>query len=130
MQQISFDEFKLTSLLGKTMERLQLFQNLVLLAASDGKFTEEEVQALAVRAEDWNISDEEFQSILVGLETGEVDMHLPEKRESRFELLSEMVRVMAADGDLAEVEKHLCATAAVRMDISIQEFEELVNSLL
>lgn len=112
------------------MERLQLFQNLVLLAASDGKFTEEEVQALAVRAEDWNISDDEFQSILVGLETGEVDLHLPQKKEDRFELLSEMVRVMAADGDLAEVEKHLCATVAVRMDISTQEFEELVNSLL
>lgn len=112
------------------MDHLNLFQNLVFLAASDGKFTDEEVRALAVRAENWNISNEDFNSIIVGLQSGDVEMHLPEEREKRIELLSEMVRVMAADGELAEVEKHLCATAAVKMDLSNQDFEAILNALL
>ncbi len=112
------------------MEKYHLFQNLVVLAASDGKFTDEEIQALAIRAEQWNISNDDFNSILVGLQSGDVDLVLPENHEACVELLSEMVRVMAADGELAEIEKELCATAAVKMHISSTEFESILNSLL
>ena len=112
------------------MDRYQLFQNLVFLAASDGKFTDEEIQALAVRAEAWNISNDDFDSIIIGLQSGDVEMHLPEEKEAREELLAEMVRIMAADGELAEIEKHLCATAAAKMDFTMQEFEQLLSSLI
>ena len=57
-------------------------------------------------------------------------MVLPEARDSRIELLSEMVRVMAADGELAQIEKELCATAAAKMDFTMQEFEQILSSLL
>ena len=109
------------------MDRLQLFQNLVIMAASDGKFAEEEIQALAVRAENWNISNEDFESILIGVRAGEVDLQLPESRAGRYELLGEMIRLMAADGELAEVEKHLCATVAVKMDISNEEIDAIIR---
>ena len=112
------------------MDRFILFQNLVFLAASDGKFTDEEIQALAVRAEAWNISDDDFDSIIVGLQSGDVEIQLPNNRESKVELLSEMIRIMAADGELAEIEKHLCATAAANMEFSMKEFEQLLSSLL
>ena len=111
------------------MDRLQLFQNLVVLAASDGKFTEEEIQALVVRAEDWQIPNEEFETILVGIQSGDVDLHLPDTHDGRVELLSEMIRVMAADGSMAEVEKQLCATAAVKMDISNDELDQIIRSI-
>ena len=113
-----------------SMDKYNLFQNLVFLAASDGKFTDEEIQALAVRAENWNISNEDFDSIIVGLQTSEVEMVLPKEKDARVELLTEMVRVMAADGELAEIEKELCATAAARMDFTMQEFEQILSSLL
>ncbi len=112
------------------MDKLNLFQNLVFMAASDGKFTDEEIQALAVRAESWNISNDDFDSIIVGLQSGDVDMILPETREQKTELLSEMVKIMAADGELAEVEKQLCATAAAKMDFTMQEFEQILSSLI
>ena len=112
------------------MEKYQLFHNLVVLAASDGKFTDEEVQALAIRAEQWNISNDDFNSIIVGLQTGDVDLVLPESHDGCVELISEMVRVMAADGELAEIEKELCATAAAKMQISSGEFESILNALL
>ena len=112
------------------MDRYNLFQNLVVLAASDGKFTDEEVQALAIRAEQWDISNDDFNSIVVGLQSGDVDLVLPETHEKCVELISEMVRVMAADGELAEIEKELCATAAAKMEINSQEFETILSSLL
>ena len=112
------------------MEKLELFQNLVVLAASDGKFTDEEVEALAVRAERWNISPVDFNSILVGLQSGDIDLILPEGHQARIELITEMIRVMAADGELAEIEKELCATAAAKMEIDGKQFESILNSLI
>ena len=112
------------------MDHLELFHNLVNLAAADNKITEEELEFLAVRAEDWGIPDEEMETALAGISTGEARIELPESRRERSELLSEMIRMMAADGELAEVEKRLCATASARMNFSTLEFEAILASVL
>ncbi len=112
------------------MERLTLFHNLVNLAAADNKFTEEELEFLAVRAENWGISDDEFETAIAGLTTGIAQIHLPTAKRDRVELLREMIRLMAADGELAEVERRLCATASAKMDFTTHEFEEILDSIL
>ena len=91
------------------MEKVELFRNLVNLAAADQKFTEEEVQFLAERAERWEISNDEFETTLAGIAEGGLDLQLPEDRPDRIELLKEMIRLMAADGEIADMEKHLCS---------------------
>lgn len=110
------------------MDRQQLFVNLVNLAAIDGKFSEEEVQFLVNRAEMWNIPSDEFETALAGLET-EIQLKLPEEKAQRIELLKEMVRLMASDGELAETEKSLCAAASASMEITSEEFSAIVDSL-
>ncbi len=112
------------------MSNLQLFQNLVNLAAVDGKFREEEIEMLARRAERWNISDEEFETALAGISTGSIEIILPEGQSERITLLKEMVRLMAVDGELSEEEKRLCATASVRMGFSAHEFNAMVDQIL
>ena len=52
---------------GTIMDYLQLFNNLVNLAAIDGKFTDEEVHILAERAHVWNISSDEFETAMAGI---------------------------------------------------------------
>ncbi len=111
------------------MDKLQLFINLVNLAAVDGKFTEEEIQFLVARAELWNIPNDEFETALAGLQN-EIQIKLPDEKSDRIEMLKEMIRLMAADGELAETERGLCAAASASMEISSAEFAVIVDSLI
>ena len=112
------------------MSKIELFNNLILLAAADGRFTEEEVTFLAQKAEAWDVSPDEVESALAGASTGEAEIIVPEGHEERVELLREMIRLMAVDGHLAEVEKRLCATASAAMDFTELEFDQVFQSVL
>lgn len=112
------------------MEKQNLFANLVNLAAADNKFTEEEIRFLVDRANRWGISNDEFETIMAGIAEGGIELTIPESEASRVELLKEMVRLMAADGELAAVEKSLCARVASRMDFSKNEFKSIVDELV
>lgn len=112
------------------MSKIELFNNLVLLASADGRFTQEEVTFLAMKAEKWNISSDDVESALAGASTGEAEIVVPETHEEKVELLREMILLMAVDGHLAEVEKRICATASAAMDFSSAEFDEILQSVL
>ncbi len=112
------------------MDRIELFHNLVNLAAVDGKFTDEEIHFLAQRAELWNISEDEFETAMAGLSTGNLEVKVPEIHEEKVELMKEMLRLVAVDGELAEQEKRLCAIASARMDFTSQQFEEILDSVI
>lgn len=112
------------------MDKLELFRNLVNLAAADKKFTEEEVLFLAERAERWEIPQDEFETTIAGIAEGGLDLNLPENHDDRVELMKEMIRLMAADGDIAEMERHLCALASSKMDFTGKQFEEILQSVI
>ncbi len=112
------------------MDKQKLFHNLVQLAAIDGKFTEEEIQLLVARAEEWNIPTEEFETSLASLGHGEIELEIPESKEDRLHMMREMILVMAVDGELAEAEKRLCATASAGMQLTSEEFAGVVESLV
>lgn len=112
------------------MDKYDLFANLMALAGADGKFTQEEVNFLMVRAEDWGIEPEDVESILANAMNGQIEMMIPETREERVEMLREMIHLMAVDGELAEAEKRVCATLSAAMDFSTREFNQIVDSLI
>lgn len=112
------------------LSKVELFYNLVLLASADGRFTEEEVAYLAQKAEHWDIPSDEVEAALAGASTGEAELIIPEGREDRLQLLREMIRLMAADGHLADVEKRICATASAAMDFNGIEFDNILQSVL
>lgn len=111
-------------------KNLTLFHNLVNLAAADCRFTDEELEFLAERAERWGISSDEFETAIAGISTGVAQIELPESKRERTLLLQEMIRLMAADGELAEIEKRLCAVASAKMDFSTAEFQLLLDSVI
>jgi hypothetical protein len=41
-----------------------------------------------------------------------------------------MIRLMAVDGQLAAMEKQLCATASAKMDFSTNEFKAILDKVL
>ena len=112
------------------MDKLETFHNLVNLAAVDNKFTDEEVEFLARRANEWNISNDEFETALAGITEGQLEVTIPEGFEERILLLKEMIRLMAVDGELAEMEKRLCAHASGRMDLTTQQFGQVLDEVI
>lgn len=111
-------------------DRTQLFHNLVNLAAADQKFTEEEIAFLIDRANKWGIPSDEFETALVGLSTGEIQLEVPKDYDERVLLMKEMIRLMAADGEMAEMEKGLCARASAKMDFNTIQFGELLDEVI
>ena len=112
------------------MSQVEMFNNLVLLASADGRFTEEEVKFLVQKAESWNISADEVESALAGASTGEAEIVVPTGEQARREMLKEMIRLMAVDGHLAEEEKRICAMASAAMELNTIEFDEIIQSIL
>ena len=112
------------------MNHLELFQGLVHLAAADGKFTEEEIQFLAERAEQWDIPQGEFETALAGISSGHLEFKVPEPYEDRVSMMKEFLRLIASDGELAEIEKQVCSIVAGKMDFSSNEFQQILASVL
>ena len=112
------------------MEPVDLFKNLVVMAAADRSFTSEEIQYLTMRAHKIGLSDEEFRTAMDFAMSGEGSIDLPESESDRKELLTGLIKVMAADGDLAEVEKEMFAVAAANMDITAEDLNALIDSLV
>lgn len=109
---------------------MDLFTNLMALASADGKFTQEEISFLMVRAEDWGISQEEVEVVLSATQAGETEMTIPDSDEDRIDMLQQMIYLMAVDGELAESEKRICATVSAAMNFSAADFNKIVDSLL
>lgn len=112
------------------MDPVQLFHNLINLAAVDQKFANEEIDYLIDVANRHNIPSEEFETALQGIREGVIEVKLPEGHEDRVKLMKEMIQLMAVDGELNEMEKRLCATASARMDFTSPQFDELLNEVL
>ncbi len=114
---------------NQVMDRLELFRNLMVMAASDGKFTEDEIRVLGNRASRWGITDAEFTATLKYSVEPTSHLTVPEDPEQRRAMMCEMIRIMASDGELADIEKQLFAIAAAEMDIPNEELERLLDEL-
>jgi uncharacterized tellurite resistance protein B-like protein len=112
------------------MERFEIFKDLMIMAAADRKFSDEEVEFLTLRASRWGLTDRQFEEALRIAASGEAELAIPETPDERTNLLRELLQVMAADGELAPVEKQLFADAAARMEISQAELNEIIDGLL
>lgn len=109
------------------MSKLDLFNNLMILAASDG-FAREEIEYLAGRSHVWGISAEDVEAAIVGARDGEI--RLPESTQDREETLREMIKLMAADGKLSKIETRICAIASANMEFTTEQFDQILESLL
>ncbi len=112
------------------MNQADLFRNLLIMAAVDGRMSEAELRLLTERAAEWDISDDQFEDAIQDAISGDAELTIPTNGEDRSELLKEMIRMMAADGCLAEQQKKLLAVATTALGVNSTELNELIDSLL
>jgi len=112
------------------MQRLEMFKILMVMAAADKKFTSEEAELLALRSHRWGLTDEQFKEALEFARSGPTSLPFPEAPKDRERLLRDMLEVMAADGELAPVEKKLYALAAGAMGLSGEDLDEKLDEWL
>lgn len=112
------------------MNRFEMFKTLMVMAAADGKFSSEEIELLALRSHRWGLSDEQFSESLEFAKSGAETIDFPEDAADRQRLLQDLLEVMAADGELAPVEKRLYALAAAAMGLSAEDLDRKIDKWL
>jgi uncharacterized tellurite resistance protein B-like protein len=112
------------------MTSFDLFQNIMVMAVCDGQLTEEEIAMLAQRANRWKVTDEQFSRALRYAMSPEAVISIPADKGQRRQLLMASVRMMAVDGELADIEKNLFAVVAATMKIDDQELNAILDDVL
>ena len=112
------------------MQHLDHLKNLVIMAAADGHLTEQEIALLVDRCAALGLEEEDLEKAIGFALSGEAKLKFPIDRAEQNEMLTDLMRMMAADGKLSEVEKRLFALAAAKMGIEKLELEALIDNLL
>ena len=112
------------------MDKLTLFRNLMVMAAADGRMTQEEIMFLALRSSRWGITDDQFQEALEFVKSDQAELELSSDPKERREVLRDMLRMMAVDGELADKERRTFAVAAATMGIETKELNELIDQVV
>ncbi len=113
---------------GLTDKQLQL-RNLIVMAFADGSLGQREVHLIADRCVELGLSESDLQSAINFALQDDAALSLPTGQEERQSLMKDLIRVMAADGHLAETEKRLFALAAARMDLTGEKLESLITEV-
>ena len=111
------------------MDHQDLFNNLMIMAAADGKLAKEEIALLVDRAREWGISRGEVAATMEFAASSDAEFVLPSSSEEGRQVLEDLARVMAADGELADVERKLFALAAAAMDITTDDLNRIFDRL-
>ena len=111
------------------MNPIDLLRNLFIMAFADGEISSEEMSLLAKHRDHWGMSKAQFEATLREAESPSARLQLPEDRDDRRQLLSDMAAVMAADGQFTNLEMNVFALAAVRLEIAGEELDEILDEL-
>ena len=112
------------------MDKVEMLANLVVMAAADRTFSQQEVAHLTRRAGQLGILAEEFDAAITrALEPG-ASLVVPPSQQDRVILLSELIQMMSADGQVADAEKELLAVAGARLGLSSDELNDLIDTVV
>lgn len=106
------------------------FMNLLAVATADHQLTEREIKFLSKRARELKLTDHQYNLAMNRALAHPGEVQIPRRKADRIELLRDMIRVMAADGVLAEVEKHLFAIVAAYMKFDMAQVDALIDDVL
>lgn len=112
------------------MDRNQLFTNLMVMAAVDKKFADQEVEFLTLRSSRWGLTDEQVNDALAYASSDAAALMIPASKDERVELMKNLILMMGADGELSVLEQRLFASAAATMDIQTDELNQMIDELL
>ena len=82
------------------------------------------------RCAELGLKEEDLEKAIAFALSGEAKLTFPVDRAEQNMMLADLIRMMAADGKLSEVEKRLFALAAARMGIERVELDALIDQLV
>ena len=91
------------------MDKVAQLKFLLVMAASDGGLAREELLMLTDRARQFGMELDEFEQVVNEVTGGEVELTFPESKEDRMTLLTDVIRMMGADGELHDLAQELNA---------------------
>lgn len=112
------------------MQHLDHLKNLVIMAAADGALNEQEIALLVDRCSALGLAEEDLEKAIDFALSGNAKLRFPVDRAEQDQMLSDLIRMMAADGKLTEVEKRLFALAAAKMGIEKENLDALIDRLV
>jgi uncharacterized tellurite resistance protein B-like protein len=112
------------------LQQLDHLKNLVIMAAADGSLSEQEIALLVDRCASLGLAEDDLEKAIAFALSGEAKLKFPVDRLEQDRMLADLMRMMAADGKLTEVEKRLFALAAAKMGIEKAELERLIDKLV
>lgn len=112
------------------MEFYDKLKNLMVMASADGSLTQSELEFLSDRSVQWGISSTDFAAAIEFALSDEAELQIPPDKQDRSELLQDLIRTMAADGQLADIEKRVFAMAAAVMELPDGELDRIIDSVL
>ncbi len=98
--------------MGKKI-KLEHFANIVAVAASDGKITDEELELLKDRAIEYGLSEKDVNDLLDNAQS--LEFIIPMNQVEREEQLSEAVLMSMIDGEIADSEYEICLKIAEKL---------------
>ncbi len=114
----------------RLMQQLDHLKNLVVMAAADGSLSEQEIALLIDRCSELGLKEEDLEKAISFALGGDAKLKFPVDRAEQDQMLTDLIRMMAADGRLSEVEKRLFALAAARMGIEREELNSIIDRLV
>ena len=102
-------------------------RNLVIMAFADGSLGDREVNLVADRCEQLGLSETDLHdAISFGL-SKDAEITLPDQEAAKKALIADLIRMMAADGYLAEGEKQLFALVAAKLNLTRAQVDLIIS---
>lgn len=112
------------------LDKFDHLKNLAIMSAADGSLSEQEVSLLIDRCTELGLNEDHLEEAIAFALSKQAALTLPMSVEEQEKLLEDMIRVMAADGQLAESEKRLFAFAAAKMGFPKDRLNLLIDRLV
>jgi len=93
--------------------KLEHFANIVAVAASDGKITDEELELLKNRAIEYGLDENDVNNLVDN--AGSLEFIIPLNNVEREEQLSEAVLMSMIDGEITQKERNICLKIAEKL---------------
>ncbi len=112
------------------MQQFDHLKNLVIMAAADGVFSEQEISLLIDRCTELGLDEGDLEKAISYALGNQAKLRFPVDRDEQNKMLTDLIRIMAADGKLSEIEKRLFALAAAKMGIDRKDLDSLIDDLV
>jgi len=113
---------------GQQKMNISHLENLVEVALTNGKITEEEILLLEKFAKRLSISSNELQTIITN--SGKHPINPPVDKEDRYKRFFRLIQMMLSDGIIGEKQDNLIHRFAIGLGYSEERTEELYNQTI